>query len=69
MPGNMKLAKDHRRDRRHGIGFKKIRRHAGAVSHVVADKIGNDGGVPRVVFRNPRFNFADKIRADIGALS
>ncbi len=50
------------------IGFKQIRRHARAIADIVADVIGNNRRISWVIFRDPGFDLADQIRADIGAL-
>ncbi len=61
-------AQKHRRDESHGKGFEEVRRHAGAVPHVVADIVGDHRGIARVILGNARFHLADQVRADIGAL-
>src|SRR5437763_1571787 len=58
----------HRRDNRHGIGLEQIGRHPGAVADVIADIVGDNGRVARIVLRDPGFDFADEIGSDIGSL-
>ena len=50
------------------IGFEEVGGHACAVADVVADVVGDDGGVAWVVFRNAGFDLADDVGADVGAL-
>ena len=59
---------NHRRHDGDGIGFKKVRRHAGAVADVVADVVGNRCRIARIVFGYAGFDLADKIATDVGAL-
>ena len=61
-------AENHRRNDGDGIGFKKVRCHAGAVADVVADVVGNRCRIARIVFGYAGFDLADKIAADVGAL-
>ena len=58
----------HRRDDRDGISLEQIGRHARAVADIVADIVGDDSRVARVVLRDPGFDLADEVGADIGAL-
>ena len=48
--------------------FEQVRAAARAVAHVVAHQIGNDGGVARIVLRNPSFHFADQVGAHVRCL-
>ncbi len=50
------------------IGLEQIGRHAGAIADIVAHIVGDGGGIARVVFGNSRFDLADHVAADIGAL-
>ena len=61
-------AEQHGRDQRHGIGLEQVSRHAGAVADIVADVIGDDRRVARIIFRNTGFDLADEVSADIRAL-
>ena len=61
-------AQQHGRDQRNGIGFEQIGGHARAVADIVADVVGNDGGIARIVLGNAGFDFTDQIRTDIRAL-
>src|SRR4051794_36446998 len=58
----------HGGDRGHRIGFEQVGGHAGAITDVVADVVGDRGGVARIVFGNAGFDLADEIAADVGAL-
>ena len=58
----------HRRDDRHDIGLEQIGRHAGAVADIVADIVGDDRRVARVVLGDAGLDLADEVGADIGAL-
>ena len=53
-------------DEANGVGFKDIGGHASAIADVVSDVIGDGGGIPRVIFFELGFEFADKVGADIG---
>jgi hypothetical protein len=61
-------AQQHGRHRRHGVGLEQVGRHAGAVADVVADVVGNHGGVARVILGNAGFHLAHQVGADVGAL-
>ena len=51
-----------------GGGLEDVRATAGAVAHVVAYEVGDDGGVAGIVFRDAGFYFADEIGAYVGGL-
>ena len=53
-------------DEADGVGFKDIGGHPSAIADVIADVVGNGGGVTRVIFFELGFEFADKVGADIG---
>ena len=55
-------------DQRADIAFKQVRAHAGHVADVVADVIGDDGGVARVVLGDAGLDLADQVRADVSGL-
>ncbi len=61
-------AEHHRRDHGHGVGLEEVRRHAGAVADVVADVVGDDRRVARIVLGDAGFHLADEVGADVGAL-
>ena len=50
------------------IRLEDVCRHTGAVAHVVAHQVGDDGGVPGVIFGDTGFNLAHKVRAYVGGL-
>ncbi len=56
----------HGGDDSHRIGFEQIGRHAGAVTDVITDVIGDGCRVARLVFRNAGFDLADEVGADVG---
>ena len=58
----------HRSDDGDGVGFEKIRGHAGAVADVVADVVGDDGRVAWVILGNTGFDLAHQIGAHVSAL-
>ena len=58
----------HRCDHGDSVGFEKIGGHAGAVTDVVTDVVGDDGRIAGVVFRDAGFDLADQVSADVGAL-
>ncbi len=58
----------HGGDRRHRIGLEQVGRHAGAVADIVADIVGDGGGIARIVLRNAGLDLADQVAADVGAL-
>ena len=61
-------AEEHDRDRRDGVGLEQVGGHAGAVADVVADVVGDHGGVPRVVLGDAGLELADEVGADVGGL-
>ena len=61
-------AEDHGADVLGGRGFEEVRAAAGAVAHVVADEVGDDGRVARVVLRDALLDLAHEVRADVGGL-
>ena len=61
-------AEDQARDDGHLVGLEDVRRHAGAVTDVVTDEVGDDRRVARVVFRHARLDLADEVGADVGRL-
>ncbi len=48
-----------------GVGFIEVGSHTGAVTHVVAHVVGDNGGVAGVVFRNPGFYFTHQVGAHV----
>ena len=61
-------AEQHRRYDRHRVGLEQVGRHAGTVADVVADVVGDDRRVARVILGNAGFDLADQVGADVGAL-
>ena len=61
-------AEQHRGDQRDRVGFEQVGGHARAVADVVADVVGNDRRIARIILRNARLDLADQIGTDIGAL-
>ncbi len=58
----------HRRDHAADVGLENVRSHAGDVADVVADVVGDDAGIARVVLGNTGLDLADEVRADVGGL-
>ena len=56
------------RDQRDGVGLEQVGGHAGAVTDVVADVVGDGGGVARVVLGDALLDLADQVGADVGGL-
>ena len=65
---HQQCAQQHGGDQRHDIGFEQVGRHAGAVAHVVAHVVGDDGRVARIVLGDARLDLAHQVRAHVGAL-
>ena len=63
-----RLAEDQRGDQRHGVRLEEVRRHAGAVTDVVAHVVGDGGRVARVVLGDVLLDLADEVGADVGGL-
>ena len=61
-------AQDQRGDQGHGVGLEEVCGHAGAVTHVVADIVGDGGGVAGVVLGDALLDLADQVGADVGRL-
>ena len=47
------------------IGLEQVSAHAGDVTDIVPDVVGDRSGVAGVVFRDAGFDFTDKVRADV----
>ncbi len=50
------------------VALEQVGAHAGDVADVVADVVGDDGRVARVVLGNARLDLADQVGADVGRL-
>ena len=50
------------------VAFKEVSAHAGDVADVIADVIGDDGGVARVVLGDAGLDLADEVGTDVGCL-
>ena len=50
------------------VGLEQVGGHAGAIADVVADVVGDDGRVARIVFGNAGFDLTDEVGADVGGL-
>ena len=68
LPREEDRAQYHGRHHRNRIGLEQVGGHAGAVAHVVAHVVGDDGGVARVVLGDPGLNLPHKVGADVRAL-
>src|SRR2546421_11273640 len=58
---------DHGADIFSGCRLKEIGSSAGAIADIIADEIGNNCGVARIVLRNSGFDLSDEIGSDIGS--
>ena len=54
-------AQDHCADILGSGRFKEVGAAAGTVANVVADEVGNDGCVARIILRDTLLNLADKV--------
>ena len=61
-------AEDDRGDEGDLVALEQVGGHAGAVADVVADVVGDRGGVARVVLGDAGFDLADEVGADVGGL-
>ena len=61
-------AQDQRGDQRDRVGLEQVGGHARAVADVVADVVGDGGGVARVVLGDALLDLADQVGADVGGL-
>ena len=68
LAGEENCGKHHGGDDRHHIGFEQISGHAGAITDIVADIIGDRRRIAWIVLGNPGFDLADEIGPDIGTL-
>ena len=68
MHGRQGQTQDQAGDDRHLVGFEDVGGHAGAVTDVVTDQVGDHGRVARVIFFHTGFDLADQVSADIGGL-
>src|SRR5205823_686814 len=59
---------DHGADVFRGGRFEQVRTATSAVADVVANQVGDDGCIARIVFRNTCFYFAHQVSADVGRL-
>ena len=66
--GDHQRAQHHGGDEGDGVGLEEVGRHAGAVADVIADVVGDHGGVARVVLGDPGLDLAHQVGADVGAL-
>ena len=62
--GEVDGGEQHGGDHGHGVGFKEVGDHTGAVAHVVAHIVGDDGGGAR----DAGFDLAHEVGAHVGAL-
>ena len=66
--GGKRRPKKHDRDRRDRVGLEEVGCHAGAVPDVVADVVGDDGRVARVVLGDAGLDLPDEVGADVRGL-
>ena len=65
-PEDGEVGHENTADEADGVGFKDIGGHPSAIADVIADVVGNGGGVARVIFFELGFEFANEVCADIG---
>ena len=58
----------HGGDGGHRVSLEQIGGHAGAIADIIADVVGDGGGIARIVFGNAGFDLADQVTANVGAL-
>src|SRR5262249_37257295 len=63
-----RVAKDHGGDDGDLVAFEDVGGHAGAVADVVANVVGDGGGVTRIVLGDVGLDLADEVGADVGGL-
>jgi hypothetical protein len=68
LPGEEDRGQHHGRHHRDRVGLEQVGGHAGAVAHIVADIVGDDRGIARVVLGNAGLDLADQVGAHVGAL-
>ena len=61
-------AQDQRGDQRDRVGLEQVRGHAGAVTDVVTDVVGDGRGVAGIVLGDALLDLADQVGADVGGL-
>ena len=66
--GERERADQDRADQADGVGLKNVRRHAGAIAHVVAHVVRDRGRIARIVFVEIALDFAHEIGAHVGRL-
>ena len=59
---------DHRADVLGCRRLEEVRPTTGAVADVVADEVGDDAGVTRIVLGDPGLDLSDEVRPDVGGL-
>src|SRR4029077_20759941 len=62
------IAQDHGCDDGDLVALEDVGGHAGTVADVVADIVGDGGGVARVVLGDAGLDLADQVGADVGRL-
>jgi hypothetical protein len=65
---NFNHAHGHGRDHGAHIRFKEVGAHAGHVTDIIADVVGDHPGIAGVIFGNARLDLADQIGPHIGGL-
>ncbi len=62
------VAQDHGRDDGHLVAFEDVGGHAGTVTDVVADVVGDGGGVAGVILGDAGLDLAHQVGTDVGRL-
>ena len=63
-----KRADEHRANERNRVGFENVRRHACAITDIIAHVIGNGCRVARIVLVEIRLHLSNQVRSDIRSL-
>ena len=66
--GERGRTEDQRGDERDLVGLEEVGGHPRAIADVVADVVGDHGGVARVVLGDPLLDLADQVGADVSGL-
>ena len=61
-------AQQHGGDEGDGVGLEQVGGHAGAIAHVVADVVGDDRRIARIILRYSCLDLADEVRPNVCAL-
>ena len=66
--GEQQIAEKHRGNGRDRVCLEQVGRHSRAVTHVVADVVGDGRRISGIVLGDACFDLADQVCTDVGAL-